>query len=76
MAAEVALVSDSTWRIKARIDGRPGRISILLLKNPRPDEEPHFTRRAPILERHAHDTAGPKPRRRRPSSSEDAPYIL
>ena len=50
------LVSDSKWRVKARIDGRPvdftpyrqrsGRISILLLKNPRPDEEQHLTRLA------------------------------
>ncbi|NNK44232.1 MAG: hypothetical protein HKP46_16460 [Myxococcales bacterium] len=74
--AQKPLVSDSKWRVKARIDGRPvdftpyrqrsgwlheldrlvttlrrdnippGRISILLLKNPRPDEEQHLTRLA------------------------------
>ena len=76
IAQQTALVSDSKWRVKARIDGRsvdftpyrqrsgwlneldrlvttlrrdnipPGRISILLLKNPRPDEEQHLTRLA------------------------------
>ena len=40
------LASNSKHCVKARIDGRPGRISILLLKNPRPDEEPHLTRLA------------------------------